>query len=380
MILSYQYRLYPKEAQIQALNELFEQGRRLYNAALEERREAWRMAGISLNYSSQAGQLKEIRQEDPEGLGKLNFSACQQILRRMEKAFTAFFRRVKAGEKPGFPRFKSRSRFRSLEFRFGDGTSLKADRLRIQGVGEIRVFFHRPILEDAKIKVVVIKRDGLGQWVAVFQLEFPDPQPEAHPGEPVGVDLGVTTLVALSTGELLEAPRYFRKTERKLRRQQRRLSRRKKFSRRWHRARKQVAKTHRRISNQRKDFSHKLSHRLTHEFSLIAVEDLNVNGLGRSRLAKSVHDASWSQLLSHLSFKAEKAGSKVVAVNPRYTSQICSDCGSLVPKKLSVRVHRCPECGLTIDRDVNAALNILHRALLGPDGASMRQRILVGTA
>ena len=141
-----------------------------------------------------------------------------------------------------------------------------------------------------------------------------------------------------------------------------------------------MAKTHRRITNQRKDFSHKLSRRLVNEFSLVAVEDLNVNGLSRSKLAKSIHDAGWSQLLAHLSFKAESAGSKVVAVDPRYTSQICSDCGSLVPKKLSVRVHRCPECGLVIDRDHNAAINILHRALLGPDGASVRQRIPAGTA
>lgn len=380
MILSYQYRLYPKEAQIQALNDLLEQARQLYNAALEERREAWLMVGVSLNYVSQANQLKEIRIADPDGLGKLNFSACQQILRRLEKSFSAFFRRIKAGEKPGFPRFKSRSRFRSLEFRFGDGASLKGDRLRIQGVGEIRAFFHRPIPEDAKIKAAVVRRDSLGQWFATFQLEVPDSKPEAHSGEPVGIDLGVTTLVALSTGELIEAPRHFRKTEKKLRRQQRRLSRRKKFSLRWHRARKQVAKTHRRITNQRKDFSHKLSRRLVNEFSLVAVEDLNVNGLSRSKLAKSIHDAGWSQLLAHLSFKAESAGSKVVAVDPRYTSQICSDCGSLVPKKLSVRVHRCPECGLVIDRDHNAAINILHRALLGPDGASVRQRIPAGTA
>src|SRR5690606_38343905 len=159
--------------------------------------------------------------------------------------------------------------------------------------------------------------------------DLPDPAPGPLRGGPVGVDRGVPALAALPTGEATEAPRHLRKAERKLRKQQRRLSRRKKFSRRWHKARKQVAKTHRKIANQRRDVSHKLSRQLVNRFSLIAVEDLNVHGLSRSKLSKSIHDAGWSQLLSHLSYKAEEAGSRVVAVDPRHTSQACSGCGCI---------------------------------------------------
>lgn len=359
---SYSYRLYPSSAQEQALDEMLGAYRELWNAALEERREAWKRARVSINYYDQANQLKAIRALRPD-LARWNYSAAQQLLRRLDKSFKAFFRRIKAGEKPGFPRFKGKSRFRSVEFRVGDGASLKDGHLRVQGVGPVKVKWHRAIPDDATIKAVVVKRDSDGKWYAVFQLERPDPEPRAHPGEPVGVDLGVSTLVALSTGALIEAPRHFRTTERKRRKRQRRLSRRKQFSRRWHKARKQVAKTHRKIANQRRDVSHKLSRRLADEFSLIAVEDLNIHGLGRSTLSKSIHDAGWSQLLSHLSYKAEEAGSRVVAVDPRHTSQACSGCGCIVPKNLSVRVHRCLECGLVLDRDVNAARNILHRAL-----------------
>lgn len=362
MIRSYRYRLYPADEQAHALGELLAGMRELWNAALEERREAWKRAHISITYYEQANQLKAIRALRDD-FARWNYSAAQQVLRRVDKAFKAFFRRVKAGETPGFPRFKGCSRFCSVEFRFGDGARLSDGRLYVQGIGAVKVKWHRAIPTDARVKAVVVKRESDDHWYATFQLEQPDPEPGEHPGEPVGVDLGVTTLAALSTGEMIEAPRHFRKTARKLRKQQRRAARRKKFSKRWRKAQKQVAKTHRMIANQRRDASHKLSRRLVTEFALIAVEALNVHGLSRSKLSKSIHDAGWSQLRFNLDYKAAEAGSRVVAVDPRHTSQVCSGCGRLVPKSLSVRVHRCPDCGLVLDRDVNAARNILRRAL-----------------
>ena len=361
MLRNYAYRLYPNKVQQQGLGEMLDAYRHLYNAALQERRDAWRKCRVSVNYYDQANQLKEIRASgDP--LARFSYSAAQQVLRRLSKAFDAMFARIKRGEKAGFPRFKSARRFSSVPFRFGDGATLKAERLNITGVGRIKVKWHRDIPADAVIKTVTVKHDN-GKWYACFALDLPDVEPPVHNGPVVGVDLGLSALVTLSTGEKVEPPRYYRKAQTKLRRQQRRVSRRKKFSRGWRKAQRLVAQTHAHIANQRKDTAHKLSRRLVTEFSLIAVEDLNILGLAKSNLSKSVHDAGWSQLLQFTAFKAESAGSRLIAVDPRGTSQFCSGCGCRVPKNLSVRVHRCPECGLVLDRDENAAWNILHRAL-----------------
>ena len=361
MLRNYAYRLYPNKAQHQALGEMLDAYRSLYNAALQERRDAYRKCGVSVNYYDQANQLKEIRASGDE-LSRFSYSTAQQVLRRLSKAFDAFFKRAASGQKAGFPRFKSARRFTSVPFRFGDGATLKEGRLGITGVGRIKVKWHRDIPADAAIKTVTVKRDG-DKWYACFALDLPDVEPPVHPGPAVGVDLGLSALVTLSTGEKVEPPRYYRKTQAKLRRQQRRVSRRKKFSRGWRKAQRLVAKTHAHIANQRKDTAHKLSRRLVTEFSLIAVEDLNILGLAKSNLSKSVLDAGWAQLLQFTAYKAEEAGGRVVAVDPRGTSQFCSGCGCRVQKDLSVRVHRCPECGLVLDRDENAAWNILHRAL-----------------
>lgn len=319
-----------------------------------------------MNFFHQSAQVKVIRSED-EDAAWLNHTSIQQTLRRLDKAFQSFFRRVRAGQTPGYPRFKSRKRWKSVVYVFGNGATFSKGRLRIQNVGKVKVKWHRPIPANAEVKTVVLKRVG-NKWYAIFQLELPDPEPAEHCGPVVGIDLGLTAFVALSDGKCVEAPRYFRKAQRKLRRQQRRVSRRKRGSSRQRRAVRQVAKTYEHIANQRRDFQHKLSHSLVNEFSLIAVEDLNIKGLAKSMLSKSIHDAGWSAFLRMLAYKAEGAGSQLVSVDPRFTSQACSRCGCIVRKDLSVRVHDCPECGLILDRDVNAAINILNRALykLGP--------------
>lgn len=380
MLRNWQYRLYPNKAQRQALDEMLDAYRHLYNAALQERRDAWRKCRVSVNYYDQANQLKEIRANGDE-LSRFSYSTAQQVLRRLSKAFDAMFARIKRGEKAGFPRFKSARRFTSVPFRFGDGATLKEGRLNITGVGRIKVKWHRNIPADASIKTVTVKHDN-GKWYACFALELPDAEIPTHDGPAVGVDLGLSALVTLSTSEKVEPPRYYRKAQAKLRRQQRRVSRRKKFSRGWRKAQRLVAQTHAHIANQRKDTAHKLSRRLVTEFSLIAVEDLNILGLAKSNLSKSVLDAGWAQLLQFTAYKAEEAGSRVVAVDPRGTSQFCSGCGCRVQKDLSVRVHRCPECGLVLDRDENAAWNILHRALnaVGPTAGALTQVVAPSVA
>ena len=362
MLYSYAYRLYPNRLQIEALARLLELHRELYNAALEERREAYRRCHISLTYTDQANQLKDIRTARPD-FATLNYSACQQTLRRLNKAYQAFFRRARAGTTPGYPRFKSRSRFHSVAFVFGDGATRRNGRLNLQGIGAIKVKWHRPLPGKASIKQVIIKCQG-ETWSVIFQIDVPEPEEKPmHTGQAVGLDVGLNHLVALSTGECVEAPRYWRASARRLRRQQRRVARRQRYSQGWCQAVRQVAQTHEHIANQRRDQAHKLSTWLALTYRLIAVEDLNVQGLARSRLAKSVHDAAWAQLLAMLDYKVGKTGSRVIRVDPRGTSQVCSGCGESVSKTLGERRHRCPYCGLDLDRDVNAACNILQLAL-----------------
>lgn len=352
---AYQYRLYPNKAQQSSLDSLLYAGQQLYNCALEQRLLSWRCYRKTVSYLDQARDLKAIRSDLPE-IGVLNFSACQQVLRRLDKVYWPFVR----GER-GRPRFKPRSRFRSLEFRFGDGARLtEGNRLHIQNVGAIKVRWHRSFPEGAQIKDLVVTRHSDGKWFVTFRLECPDPEPLEPNGPQVGVDVGLNSLVTTSDGITVDAPRFYRQTEERLKEAQRRHS-----STRSKRAKREVQRLHAKTARQRKDVLHKLSHWLTQTYRLVAFEDLNVSSMtqGRRGMNKSIHDAGWSQLIQMCSYKADKAGSCTEKVDPSGTSQWCSGCGSLVPKSLSDRTHRCSSCGLVLDRDVNAACNILNRAL-----------------
>lgn len=363
MYRSYKFRLYPTKIQTDSLNFLLAQGRLLYNAALQERRDAWRYHKVFVNYYHQANQLKDIRQDDPDGVGKLNHSACQQVLRRLDKAFKSFFRRCKRGEKPGFPRFKGKGWFSSLQFVYKDGLRLKNDKLYIQNVGHIRIFQHRPLPEEASVKQAVVKRDRLDHWYIIFQVELPNAAVALNGKSPIGIDMGLEYFTTLSTGEQVDNPRWFRKAEEKLAVTQRKRSRTPKGSRRNRHLRQLITKQHQHIANQRRDFQHKLSHRLVNEFGLIAVEDLNIKGLCRSRVSKSMGDAAWSQFIAMIHYKASSAGCEVVMVDARQTSQCCPECGCIVQKSLSDRIHDCPQCGYVVPRDVAAAQVILNRGI-----------------
>src|SRR5439155_3763370 len=286
-----------------------------------------------------------------------------------------FFRRVQAGEKePGYPRFRSRLRYDSLTWpSWGGGCTLRASgRLYLQGVGELKLEWHRPLPSDAQIETVTAKREA-GPWYVCFSVEIPAPEPLPVCDLGVGVDVGLTTFAVLSDGAEIANPRHFRAAERRLRLAQRKLARRKKRSHRRLKARQEVARVHIHIANQRRDFHHQTAHALVDTYGLIAVEDLNVKGLAGSMLAKSVHDAGWSQFVSILSNKAACAGRTLVKVNPAGTTQRCSGCGEHVPKTLAQRLHDCRACGLVVARDLNAALNVLHLAQglgLEPSGAN----------
>lgn len=360
MRCTFKYRLYPNRRQAEALDGQLAEACRLYNAALQERRDAYRMAGKSLTYYDQAAHLKAIRTAGDLGLA--NLSASQDVLRRVDRTLRAFFTRIKTGQKAGYPRFKSRRRFDSYTFpAYGDGCRLRANgRLYLQGVGEVKVKLHRPVVGD--IKTVTVKRE-CGRWYACFSVECAS-APLPPTDQAVGVDVGLLAFAALSDGSLVENPRHARKAQTQLRRAQRKVARRKKGG---HRRRKAVAllaRAHLRVANQRRDFHHKVARSLVNTYGLIAVEDLNVKGLAGGMLARSVHDAGWGAFLTTLAHKAEEAGRVLVRVNPNGTSQVCSQCRSLpdVPKTLADRIHRC-SCGAVLDRDVNAARNILRLGL-----------------
>jgi putative transposase len=353
---TFKYRLYPTAAQQELLRGQLSEACRLYNAALQERRDAYRSHKKSLNYYDQANQLKEIRANGDLALA--NYHCCQDVLKRIDKAFKAFFRRCKSGQTPGFPRFKSHRRYDSITFpSYGDGNKLLEKHLRIQGVGDIKIKLHRPV--DGKIKTTSVKREG-NHWYACFSCEV-SAQPLPENTNRVGIDLGLESFATLSTGEIVDNPRWFRTQQKRLRRAQRRVSRRKKFSKRWRKAVQFVQNVHRDVVNQRRDFQHKLSREIVDANGFIAVEDLNIKGLASGMLAKSVADVGWSSFLNMLSYKAESAGRVLVRVDPRGTSQRCP-CGKPAPKKLSDRLHKC-SCGLRTTRDHASSLEILRLGL-----------------
>jgi putative transposase len=363
MLLSYRFRLYPNSDQRQAFYRILEIHRQVYNAALKERRHAWKRCGVSIRYVSQANQLKDIRSFDDD-VAWCNYSSLQQTLRRLDKAFQAFFRRIKAGEKSGYPRFKGQGWFKSVCYVYDDGIRLKDGRLYVQNVGLVRLFQHRPIPDGGAIKMAILKRDRVGNWYVILQVELPDLGITLRDGLAVGIDMGLTHFATLSTGEMIGNPRWFRETEEQLALLQRKRARYKRGSRRYRGLSRQIRQLHERVANERRDFQHKLSTRLVEEYGLIVVEDLNVKGLCRSHVSKSMGDAAWAEFLSMIEYKAAKAGTLFVRINPNGTTQNCSGCGRPVLKMLSERQHSCPHCRFTAPRDVNAALNILDRGRL----------------
>jgi putative transposase len=365
MIRTYKYRLRPNRTQTTALDSLFWQARRLYNAALEQRITTYQETGKRISYPDQWAYFRDQRNNHPEMYGMLNATSVQQMLRRLDKAFSAFFRRLKAGETPGFPRFKGHHRFKSIEYRYGDGCKLRMKdngqmRLYLQNFGEVKLIYHRRVPEGALIKHVVVRRSN-DKWYVCLMMELPETERKPVPtGSAIGIDMGLRSLLATSEGVLINNPRWLRGSLARLRVAQRRVSRREKGSKRWRKAVRQVALLHEKIANQRSDHWHKLTRELAKVHSLIAIEDLNLKFINRNRrLSRSSHDAGWGMFTQMLANKVEETGCRLVVVNPAFTSQKCSGCGEIVEKSLSVRVHRCPCCGLILDRDVNAARNVL---------------------
>lgn len=368
---TYKYRLYPTRRQEALLLEQLRATRELYNAALEQRVTAYRQAGKSVSYLEQSKELTEIRQE-VDWFPPMSRSTHQYALRRLDHSFKGFFRRVKAQQTPGFPRFKGAARWNTLECQYDKGARLLEDVARVywQGVGEIKVKLHRRVPPAAQRKNVRLTRDA-DKWYACVELALPKPKPLAPVGAGLadaglaeaelvvaGVDVGISAFAAVTDGakdELVAGPRAQRRQARRVATLQRKVARKKRGSTRRRRAVKRLKAARAKEVRVRRDHHFKTAVDLVRRFDVIVFEDLNLAGLGRGVLALDCRDAAWGQFMGITADKAEEAGRQVLFVDPRGTSQECSGCGHVQRKTLSERVHSCAHCGLTLDRDVNAA-------------------------
>jgi len=376
---AFQFRIYPNKNQEVALNRTLSTCRHLYNDSLGERKrqselnELERTFGVTpwgkpewLNYYDQANSLSGSKTDFQKGV----FSqVLQNVMKRVERSFKNFFNGF------GYPRFQGRDRYNSFTYP-QSGFSIKQEKLNLSKIGNIKIVQHRAI--EGMIKTCTIKKD-IDQWYVTFSCEIDKPIIPVEIKTEIGIDVGLSSLITTSNGKQIEPPEFLRESEDKLTHEQKRLSRKKKRSQNRNHQRIVVAKTHRRIRNQRKDFAHKTSRKLVETFDHIVFEDLQIRNMVQNHhLAKSISDAGWSQLISLTKSKAECAGKVVELVNSRNTSQNCSGCGNSVPKDLSVRVHSCPFCGLVLDRDHNAAINILNRSksTVGSTGINAHQGLL----
>lgn len=352
MLKAFRYRLYPTQAQTERMGWTLSRCCELYNAALDERRTAYRKCGVTVNYHAQAVSLPEVKENRPE-YRDIRSQVLQDTLRRLDKAFQAFFRRVKQGEKPGCPRFKSARRFDSFCYPQYKGSV--GNHVHLPKIGNVRLRLHRPL--EGALKTLTVKRE-VDEWYAVIVCEV-EAKPLPATGNTVGIDLGITHFLITSDSEFADNPRHFQKTLKKLRRSQRSLARKKRGGKRRAKQREQVAKLHRKVKRQRLDFHHKTARKLVNENDAIAFENLNIAGMVRSNLARSISDAGWSQFIGILVSKAEEAGRRAITEHPAYSSQRCNRCGYVDrANRPSQAVFRCQSCGHAENADWNAAKNI----------------------
>jgi len=348
---TFKYRLFPNRKQREALLATLEVCRHLYNDALQERREAWKLCHQSVTFAMQSAQLPACKEADVAMQGVYS-QVLQDVLDRVDETYKAFFRRGH-----GFPRFKGKGWFDSFPYP-QLGFRVEGSQVSLAKIGNVKMHRHRPLAGD--IKTLTLKNEN-GKWYACFSCMV-DSEPLPFQESVVGIDVGLESFAVTSDAEIVDNPRWFRQAQKKLRVRQRHVYRCTKRSSGWRKACKLVARLDRHVFNQRNDFQHKVSREFVENYGLIAGEDLNVKGLAGGRLAKSVHDAAWSSFIAKLLYKAESADRLLVKVDARGTSQQCP-CGAPVPKKLWDRKHHCTVCGLNTTRDHASALEILRRGL-----------------
>ncbi|SKB44157.1 transposase [Arthrobacter sp. 49Tsu3.1M3] len=398
MIRAYKFRMYPTSKQEDLLRAMLADHCFLYNAALEARAGAWTRSHVGIRYADETGQLTAIRAYDPD-YARWSFTSQMGTLRRLERAFQGFFRRVKAGETPGYPRWKKSGRFNTVVHRNGDGAKWDSvphptqTRVYFQGIGHVRVRQHRPV--TGRVKTVSVKREGK-HWYVVLAVEQDLPAPLPKTGAVVGLDLatGSNGLAYTSLGERIGNPAYGKVSLEKLADAQRAVKRTKPGSNRNRKARGRVAGMHRKTRNQRHDYLHKAAHQLVARYDVIVAEKLTIAGMTRraaprpdgaggyepnggsakTGLNRSILDAGWGILLGMIRAKAESAGRQLILVNPAYTSQTCSECGHREAANRNGKDFLCLSCGHRDDADVNAAVNILRAGLVLRDTAKAVSR------
>ena len=361
---TFKYRLYPNREQEQKMRDTCFLCSLVYNQFLAERKEAYEKEQKSLSAYTQIKTLPAKKQEMPR-LTEVYSQVLQDTARRVDKAFQGFFRRVKNGETPGYPKFKAARRYDSFTYPQSGFKILKdgrGGRLRLSKIGTVKLLMHRPI--EGEIKSLTIRRKA-GKWYACFSCEVKK-RPLPKTGKVVGIDLGITNLAVTSDGEFFPPSKHLRQSERRLKQLQRAVSRKQEGSNRRKKAIRDLQRLHVKVANRRRDQAFKTAYRLFHEYDAVAMESLRPrNMMQNPHLAKSIQDAGWGVLERILHAKANEWDREVVKVDPRGTSQECSACVYTVRKALSERRHICPKCGLDINRDVNVAINILKRSGLG---------------
>lgn len=359
-MLNFKYRIYPTKKQERIMNQWLDECRWLYNHFLEERKNSWEQEKRSINYHSQAVSIPKLKKER-QTLQGIHSQVLQNVAIRIDLAFKAFFHRVKASEKPGYPRFRGKGRYDSFTFP-QVGFDITEQGLKLSKIGTTKIKLHR---QPENIKTCTIRRSATGKWVAIFSCTVePKILPESN--KTIGIDVGIESFATFSDGSKIENPHFFKKEEKALVKAQKKLSKLEKGTPIREKAKKIVSRIHERIANRRNNFCHQEARKLVNRFGIICIEDLNINKMKESNfrsINRSIGDVAWGQFAQYLSYKAENAGRKLVKINPAYTSQTCSKCGYRQVKKLSDRVHHCSSCGFEIDRDHNASINILRLGL-----------------
>lgn len=356
MMKTYKFRLYPNNQQEDILQDTLNTCRFMYNMALEDRINCYQRTGKSLSYYDQQSWLKELD-------NSIYQQIAQDVLRRVDKSYQNFFRRCKTGEKPGFPRFQGYDRYDSFTYSQNGFKIIDNRHVSLSKIGILKFIQHREII--GKIKTCTIKRYN-SKWFINFVCEISDIE-KVDINNCIGIDLGLTTLATLSDGTKIENPRILNQYINRIKNLQRKLSLKQKGSNNYKKLKLRITRIYQKLVNVRNDHLHKLSRKLVDEYDLIVLEDLNIKKMVKTKyLSRSIHDVSWNKLVNYLTYKADYAGKTIELINPYNTSKQCSNCGNIKTNlSLSDRIYKCDKCNLILDRDLNAAINILNKSKLG---------------
>jgi putative transposase len=375
---TYKFRAYINKTTEDQTNKVLELCRQVYNLCLSQRINAWKLHRKYISKFDQIKQLPELKKTYTE-FKQIPSQSLQDVIERLDRAYQNFFNRVKKGETPGFPRFKGINRYDSFTLK-QVGWKLEGSNLSVYNVGIFKIRFHRQIPKEAKIKQIIIRRTSTGKWYISFVCDNVIPKVLPKVNKAIGIDVGCESFLTDSNGLKIENPRWLNKSFDKIKKLQQKLSKQVKGSNKYKQTKLLLSKVHEKISNQRRDFHHKVAKYYVDNYDTICHEKMNAF-ISFRNLNRSMKDVAWFQFFNILSYKAEEAGRTIIKVPAKNTSQQCSQCGKIVPKTLDIRIHNCPYCNCSLDRDFNSALNILRLGTslsdnLSPNSVSLEATLL----